>query len=1023
VIALYLSEKLEGFKMIFSPTFRATTNDAAGLWNRIHSFVRISWLAIFPLVVLASPSVTLAQATHFTSTIWRSQDGLPENIVQALAQDREGYLWVGTTGGLTEFDGSRFNPLTDGTTQTFTVNSFFCLLLSHDGTMWAGTEGGGLLHIGASGAIRTYAAQDGLADAFVRSIFEDSLNRLWVGTDNGLFLKQGERLVRVEQPGAHGALDVHAITEDHEHHILAGGSQLIALGMGQNRKIPLPGVYSQNKVVSLLTAMDGSLWVGTASGLLHQVHGKFLRAPELSCTVQVIRQTSEGTIWIGTVGQGLWAYRDGILKRISDTGVVPIATVLNIFEDADRRIWLGTQNGLVRLERTQISLIPLPGSGTEYGTISGAPNGDIWMVVQKAFRVSDGVPARLNFPGLGDTPIRTIYRAKDGSTWIGTGGRGAYHLDRGKLTHFSKDSQQPITSNFIRGFLESSYGEMWIATDVGLNQITTKGITRYGIADGLTNFSVRSLFEDNDHNIWIGTDLGLSRWRAGALIHDAATTALRTEKVWTILQDRRGIMWFGTRDHGIFRYRDNVVEHYSTSQGLVSNIIYQMLQDRTGRFWISGAEMISSIPEEEMDGDPLHRSRPISATLYRMPYETNGVQLCGARMSTGYLAPDDTVWFASDHGALHVIASGTDVKGTPRIRIVGLSLDGANVSAQEGIHLPAGGKRLAFSFVPLFLGPQVGIRFFYRLEGFDNSWISAGSGHTATYTNLPAGTYRFQVRSFDVSRPDFFTEESFDFTKKPFIYQTWWFRLLFMAALLGCILLIYTLRLRGVRNRFAVVLEERSRLAREMHDTVIRGCIGVSMLMEAIATRRGDAFDDSNLFNVAREQLRSTISEARQAVWDLRRNDEEEIDLPHSLAALAEQATQAFGIPVVCQRVDPMSGISGLTGHELLMVTREAIANAGSHANPEWIRISALLDGAGLTLSVIDNGSGFVQPGPSGNADGHYGLIGMRERMNRIGGTLTIHTKSGSGTEVVMKLRRATAESEAQGRSSRGMLQ
>src|ERR1700689_4097730 len=103
--------------MIFSPTFRATTNDAAGLWNRIHSFVRISWLAIFPLVVLASPSVTLAQATHFTSTIWRSQDGLPENIVQALVQDREGYLWVGTTGGLTEFDGSRFNPLTDGTTQ------------------------------------------------------------------------------------------------------------------------------------------------------------------------------------------------------------------------------------------------------------------------------------------------------------------------------------------------------------------------------------------------------------------------------------------------------------------------------------------------------------------------------------------------------------------------------------------------------------------------------------------------------------------------------------------------------------------------------------------------------------------------------------------------------------------------------------------------------------------------------------------------------------------------------------------
>jgi signal transduction histidine kinase len=192
--------------------------------------------------------------------------------------------------------------------------------------------------------------------------------------------------------------------------------------------------------------------------------------------------------------------------------------------------------------------------------------------------------------------------------------------------------------------------------------------------------------------------------------------------------------------------------------------------------------------------------------------------------------------------------------------------------------------------------------------------------------------------------------------------------------------------------------------------------------MEAIATQRSDAFDDNDLFNVAREQLRSTISEARQAVWDLRRNDEEEINLPHSLAALAEQATQAFGFPVLCETVDPMSGISGSTGHELLMVTREAIANARSHANPEWIRISASLDGADLTLSVIDNGSGFVQPDPTSSADGHYGLIGMRERMNRIGGTLTILTESGSGTEVVMKLRRAAAESETHRRSSKGML-
>jgi len=1001
--------------MISNHTFRIMKKDATSLRDRLRVCDQVFWLATFLVAFLAWPLMSSAQTTHFTSTIWHSRDGLPENIVQALAQDREGFLWVGTTGGLTRFDGARFSPLNDGAAPTLSVNSFFCLLRSHDGTMWAGTEGGGLLHIAASGAIKTYAAQDGLEDAFVRSIFEDSLDRLWVGTDNGLFLKQGERLVRVEQPGANGALDVHAITEDHEHHIWAGGSHLITLGMGQNRLVPLPGVYSQNKVVSLLTATDGSLWVGTASGLLHQVHGKFQRTPELSSTVQILRQTGDGTIWIGTVGQGLWAYRNGRLERIGDTGVIQIPTVLNIFEDADHRIWLGTQNGLVRLDRTQISLIPLPGSGTEYGTISGAPNGEIWMVVQSAFRVSDGVPTPLNFSGLGDTPIRTIYRARDGSTWVGTGGRGAYHLDHGKIVHYSNASRNYITGNFIRGFLESTRGDMWIAADGGLNCISAKGIARYGTADGLAYISIRSLFEDHNHDIWIGTDQGLSRWHAGAFVQDEVTAALRREKVWSILEDRRGIMWFGTRDHGIFRYRDNVVEHYSTSQGLVSNTVYQMLQDRKGRFWISSAEMISSVPEEEMDGDPLHRNLPLSVTLYRMPYETSGVQLSGGRMSTGYLAPDDTVWFASDHGALHVIASGTVAESWPVMRIVGLSLDGVDLALTNGLQLPARGKRLAFSFAPLFLGQQVGIRFLYRLDGFDNSWISSGSGHSATYTNLPAGTYRFHVRSFDVSHPGFSTEATLDFTKNPFIYQTWWFRLLFIVALLGCILLVYTLRLRGVRSRFAVVLQERSRLAREMHDTVIRGCIGVSMLLEGMATQREGKFEDDDLLDVAREQLRTTISEARQAVWDLRRSDEEEIDLPHSLAVLAEQATQAFGIPVLCEQVHPISGISGSTGHELLMVAREAIANAGSHAKPDWIRISASVDNKDLTLIVIDNGSGFSQSTLLNGADGHFGLLGMRERMSRIGGTLAIQSAKGSGTVITMKLRHATVESHARG--------
>jgi ligand-binding sensor domain-containing protein/signal transduction histidine kinase len=975
------------------------------------------WLAIVALVLLASVQIALAQTTRYTRTTWRSQDGLPENVVQSLVQDRDGYLWVGTTGGLTRFDGAQFTPFNGGAAQTLPVNSIYCLLMARDGTIWAGTDGGGLLHIAGSRVIKTFAAPDGLTDAFVHSIYEDSIGRLWVGTAGGLFLMEGERLVRADPPGTLEVTDVQAIAEDRLHHILAGGSRLIALGTGQVREIPLPGAYGHPQIRSVLAGSDGTLWIGTDIGLLREVNGRFRHVTDITGAVRVLSQTSDGTVWIGTLGKGLWAFRGGLFTRVGHAGLFPIETALCIHEDVDHRVWIGTRNGLGRLEKSAISLTPLPTSNNDYGTIGGAPNGDVWMVTQAVFRVSGGIAVPMKFPGLDGPPIRSVYRARDGSTWVGTDGQGVYHLTGGAALR-SGDARHYAIPNFIRGFLESSRGETWVATNAGLYRITARGLDRYGVEDGLAYLNVKSLFEDRNGDLWIGTDQGLSRWHDGAFVQDPATRALRMEKVWSILQDRRGTMWFGTRDHGLFRYRDSRIEQYTTAQGLVSNSVYQLLQDKTGRFWISSEETISSVPEDALSGDFPLRNSTLGVTLYRMPYGEDGVQLLGGRFTSGYLAPDDTVWFPTNHGAAHVIASGVGVEGTPVVRIVGMMRDGVNIPATQGLQLPAGTARLAFSFAPLFLGPQDSVRFRYILEGFDRDWLSAGSGHAATYTNLPAGTYRFRVQSFDVSHPEQATEATIDFSQRPFLYQLWWFRLFCILAAFGCGIFAYSVHLRRVRTRFALVLEERGRLAREMHDTVIQGCTGVSTLLEAIASQRESVSEDGDLLDVARIQMRETIDEARRAVWNLRRNEDEEIDLPYSLAALAEQATRAFGIPVVCERVDPMNGISGSTGHELLMVAREAIANAGTHAHPDWIRISASLEGVDLTVTIIDNGTGFVEASLPDSTGEHYGLVGMRERMHRIGGTLVVRSVSGSGTEVVMKLWHATVKPRALRRRS-----
>ena len=695
-----------------------------------------------------------------------------------------------------------------------------------------------------------------------------------------------------------------------------------------------------------------------------------------------------------------------MLSRVGQKGSDPLDTVFSILADSDHRMWVGTENGLIRLQETQIALIPVLGASTVYGAISGGLNGDIEMVVQQAFRISNGKAIPIFYPGLRDATVLNTYHASDGSTWIGAAGRGVYHLDHGLSTHYTMTSAQPITSNFTRGFFESSSGEMWIATFLGLNRVTRTGVIRYGVADGLASVGIRSLCEDNEHDIWVGTDLDLSRWRNGRFVEDAATRGLRDKRVWSVMQDRSGAMWFGTRDQGLFRYRNGKLKQYTTAQGLLSNIVYQVLKDRTGRFWISSTESISSIPESQMDAESNLYGRPMSATEYRMPSEAEGVQLSGGRISTAYLAPDDTTWFASHRGALHVAATERTSTEKPPVAVIsGLTIDGVSKPFWDGLRVPARVSRISFSLAPLFLGPQERIRSVYSLEGFDPDWIPAGNVHTATYTNLPAGRYRFRMRTFDASHAEIFTEADLSFSKAPLIYQTWWFRLLCVVVAVGLGFVLYMMHFRRVRSRFAAVLEEHGRLAREMHDTVIQGCTGVSLLLEVMATQRESEHADDELLNFARAQLEETIGEACGAMWNLRRNGGDNINLHSSLEALADQATQALGIPVTLVCPDKARIVEASVGHELLMVTREALANAGCHACATTILISAASDLTGLTMSVKDDGSGFEPSSLPTRAEGHYGLIGMQERMERIGGSLSIRSNIGDGTEIMMSLK------------------
>jgi ligand-binding sensor domain-containing protein/signal transduction histidine kinase len=970
----------------------------ANIFGRTHAI-------LLGLTLLFSGSLLCAADTpqaQYTRSLWKVQDGLPEGTVQALTETQDGYLWIGTTGGLTRFDGAHFVLYGSNTLPAPVVNSIFCLFPSRDGSLWIGTEGGGLLHL-RENSVKTYSVPQGLTDGFVRSVLEDSQGTVWVGTDNGLFQVDGDHVKRIEVAEGMGSLAVHEIAEDREGRIWVGGSRLLAIEAGQVHFYSLPGSYSSNRVKTILQSSDGSIWVGTVGGLERLISGRFQRVSELKGTVRALKQTSDGTLWIGTIGNGLWTYKDGLFSHLD--GLLPSNTVLKIFEDDSHQVWIGLQDGLVRLSKTPVRVIPLPGgSDADFGTISSNGDGTLWAVASGVYRIGDGIARPARFKELPNVMVRNVFRDRQGDLWIGTDGSGAYRITQHGILHYSAPHE--LTNNFIRAFLQSRHGDIWVATDEGISRITTQGVQKYGMKDGLVYFSTRSLLEDHASDIWIGTDQGLSHWHKNAFVHDAVTETVRHEKIWSILEDAAGTLWFGTRDHGLFRYQDGRVTQYTTLDGLVSNSIYQILQDPQKRFWLSGPNTISSLDEQQLHQDSATTNQHLSVSVYAMPYGAEDAQMYGGRQPSGYLDPSGGVWFPSSKGAVHIVLEKHSVPTPPRLVIENVTLDGRDLSLARTIQLPSRMTRLEFNFAPVSLRSQTGIRYRYKLENFDKDWLYAGTNLTASYTNLPAGTYHFRVAAFDVGNPEVASEANVDVRRAPFLWQTWWFLSLSVVVLSLLAWAIYKGRMHQIRLRFRAVLDERGRLAREMHDTVIQGCTSISALLEAIASSQaGNHLPQEDLLGYARVQVRTTINEARHAVWNLRHEDESALDLAGSLDAISVQTGKEFSVPVTCTVVGDAFFVPGSIARELLMVVREAVYNAVLHGHPHEITITVRYEPRGLTLLIADDGIGFhIGDAP---AEGHFGITGMYERMERLGGSLNLSSIPGTGTRVELSLQRS----------------
>ena len=428
------------------------------------SFVLL--MAIFVSNSICPMRLWAEQKDQWIFRNWQSREGIPENSVQAIAQTDDGFLWVGTSGGLARFDGESFETFDHGNTAAFKESNVPCLLVTRNKSLWVCTDGGRLIRW-HQGRFERYSSPQGLDDSFIRALFEDADGTLWVGTASGLFRWKGEKAGSFTREPLLGDSAIHAIGQDRTGHLMLGGSALYSLSEGRLNTETFSGLGGDVNVKAILSASDGSLWVGSIAGLWRRRPGeqRFVLITGVRGPVNALFETHDGTIAIGTSGDGIYLFRKNRLDHIDGADSAQRSAVLAIFQDRDGSIWAGTQAGLSEMSQSPVEIVHLPGpSNLDFGTVHLDTDDTLWVASRRLFRVRDGTATVFSLPELHGAYVLNVIQDQARTLWLGTNGSGVFH-------------------------------------------VTPQGVRHYPVANGLANSFVRIMTEGRDGSIWIGTEL------------------------------------------------------------------------------------------------------------------------------------------------------------------------------------------------------------------------------------------------------------------------------------------------------------------------------------------------------------------------------------------------------------------------------------------------------------------------------------------------------------------------------------
>ena len=978
-------------------------------------------LALLAMVCFAASANALSSNKAISEYIrdrWDAGAGFPGGPVNAFAQTPDGYLWIATEKGLVRFDGLNFVLIEHSESTAAPFGPVLGLALDANGSLWIRLQGPTLMVRDRSGAFRSVTPDSPQAESDITAMCTGNNGELLItGLTEGIFRDRNGKFVT---DATRDELPRHVISmiELADGVIWLGTREQGLYSLNGQRVSRMVGELPDKKVNALFSLNGRDLWIGTDKGLVRS-DGRGLSRVSTSEALQNVEivtmaRDRESNVWIGT-SNGLARVSNDRITSVDSSQGWSAEPVTALFEDREGSLWVGRADGIERL-RDSVFMTYYTSGGVpsrNNGPLYVDSEGRTWFGPSEGglYWRKEGHQGRITAAAVQKDIVYSIDGRK-GELWIGRRG-GLTHLREsgGSFTAKTYTAADGLAQNRVYAVHRSRDGTIWAGTlSAGLSRLKDGSFTTYTMANGLASNSISSIAESSDGTMWFGTPNGLNELSQGHLRAYTSKDGLPPGNVNCLLPDSNGLLWIGT-DNGLAFLRSGTV--YALSEDVPDSVreeIFAIAEDKAGALWMATAKHIVRV-----DRDKLLRQVLASSDIREYGLGDGLLSTQGVRRHKSIAAdPSGGIWFSTNRGLSFVSPESMKFDSAPPlVHVDGISVDGRLIHLGEQVRVRPPYQKITLSYSGLSLSFPTRVRFMYRLDGFDQSWTEPTSAREATYTNLESGQYRFHVMASNSGQWND-SEAAISFEVDPAFWQTWWFRVSCVVAFLVLLWALYQLRLRQVARQFNIRLEERvserTRIARDLHDTLLQSFHGLLLRFQAATNLLPERPAEARkTLESAIDQAAQAITEGRDAVQGLRSSMVMSNDLALAIGTLCEELVSGETNPNAAEFHVDVEGtpqnLHPILRDEVYRIAGEALRNAFKHAQAQRIEVEIRYGERQLRLRVRDDGKGIDAKHLDGDGyAGHYGLRGMRERAKLMGGKLAVWSELDSGTEVELSI-------------------